>query len=146
MSKWSRSVGGASDYITDKTYGFIPMKKEDCINNHVKKRTGSALCALVTKSKKDQLIGGKGGLTQNLIKQLTDSYDQALKEYADVEVMQRAVMATFYDVTSTDDPHHGLCPPGHDSWCKHRASEGKGELQLPHKYHLGRHVVAALLP
>lgn len=113
----------------------------------MKKRIGSALCALVTKSKKDQLIGGKGGLTQNVIKQLTDSYGQALKENSDVEVMQRAVMAAFYDVASTDDyPHHGLCPPGHDSWCKHRASEGKGGLQLPNKYHMGCLVVAALLP
>lgn len=63
----------------DKTYGFIPMKKEDCIN-HVKRRMGSTLRAFVTKSKKDQLIGGKGGLTQNLIKQLTDLWPSPERE------------------------------------------------------------------
>lgn len=50
----------------DKTYSFIPLKKEDCIN-HVKKRMETALCTRITKSKKDQPIGEKGGLTQNLI-------------------------------------------------------------------------------
>lgn len=108
---------------------------------------GTALRAIVTKSKKDQPIGGKGGLTQNLIKQLTAYYGQALRQHAEVEDMQRAVMATFYHTTSTDqDQHHELCPPGPDSWCRHRAAEAKGEPQPPHKYHLGRHVAAALLP
>lgn len=130
----------------DRTYGFIPLKKEDCIN-HVKKRMGTALRTLITKSKKDQPIGGKGSLTQNLIKKLTDYYGQALRENADVKEMQRAVMATFYHVTSTDDdPHHDLCPPGPDSWCRHRASEAKNEPQPPHKYCLKPHVAAALLP
>ncbi|KAH7984679.1 hypothetical protein HPB52_023508 [Rhipicephalus sanguineus] len=108
---------------------------------------GTALRTIVTKSKKDQPIGGKGGLTQNLIKQLTDYYGQALRQHDEVEDMQRAVMATFYHTTSTDqDPHHEFCPPGPDSWCRHRAAEAKGEPQPPHKYHLGRHVAAALLP
>lgn len=106
----------------DRTYGFIPLKKENYIN-HVKKRIGTALHTLITKSKEDQPIGGTGGLTQNLIKTFTDYYGQALRECY-VEEMQRAVMAPFYHVTSTDDnPHRDLCPPGPDSWCRHRASE-----------------------
>ncbi|KAG0410805.1 hypothetical protein HPB47_012080 [Ixodes persulcatus] len=57
----------------DATYGFIPFEKEDCIN-HVQKRMGSALRALITKGKKGQPLGGRGGLTQELIKRLTSYY------------------------------------------------------------------------
>ncbi|KAH7956152.1 hypothetical protein HPB52_006510 [Rhipicephalus sanguineus] len=65
------------------------------------------------------------------------------RQHDEVEDMQRAIMATFYHTTLTDhDPHHELCPPGPDSWCKHRAAEAKGEPRPPHKYHLGRHVAA----
>ncbi|KAH7956252.1 hypothetical protein HPB52_007664 [Rhipicephalus sanguineus] len=47
-------------------------------------------------------------------------------EHDEVEDVQRAVMATFYHTTSTDhDPHHELCPPDPDSWCRHRAAEAK---------------------
>lgn len=61
--------------------------------------------------------------------------------------MQRAVMATFYHVTSTDaEPHHELCPPGPLSWCKHRAAEAEGKPQPPHKYKLTSRVREALLP
>lgn len=130
----------------DKTYGFIPFTKEDCIN-HVKKRMGSALRALVAKSRKDQPIGGRGGLTQDLIKKLTNYYGMALRRHSDVAEMQKAVMATFYHVTSTDEePHHNFCPPGLTSWCRHRAAEAAGEPQPAHKYRLPSHVAAALLP
>ncbi|CAN7950323.1 unnamed protein product [Ixodes hexagonus] len=139
----SRTFLALSD---DKTYGFIEITKEDCVN-HVKKRMGSALRALVTKGKKGQPLGGKGGLTQNLIKKLTSYYGMALRDHSEVDEMRRAVMATFYHVSSTDEePHHQLCPPGPTSWCKHRVAEAKSEPQPAHKYHLARHVADALLP
>lgn len=130
----------------DKTYGFIPLKKEDCIN-HVKKRMGSALRSLVAKSKKDKALGGRGGLTQDLIKKLTNYYGLALRSSSNVADMQQAVMATYYHVTSTDDePHHEFCPEGPTSWCRHQAAEAEGKPQPPHKYRLASHVAEALLP
>ncbi|XP_077557147.1 uncharacterized protein LOC144172264 [Haemaphysalis longicornis] len=141
--------GDCRTYLTlceDRTYGFIPLTKEDCIN-HVKKRMDSGLRGAITKGKKGQPLGGRGGLTQGLIKKLTNYYGMALRAHPDVEGMQKAVMATFYHVTSTDtEPHHELCPPGPTSWCKHRVAEAKGEPQPPHKYNLARHVAEALLP
>lgn len=50
----------------DATYVFIPFEKEDCIN-HVQKRMGSALRALITKGK-EQPFEGRGAPTQDLIK------------------------------------------------------------------------------
>ncbi|KAG0440314.1 hypothetical protein HPB47_016337, partial [Ixodes persulcatus] len=81
----------------DATYGFIPFTKEDCVN-HVPKRMGSALRALITKAKKGKPLGGRGGLTQDLIKRLTSYYGMALRSNSDVKEMQRAVMATFYHI------------------------------------------------
>lgn len=120
--------GGSRTFVAlcqDQTYGFIPFTKEDCIN-HVKKRMGTALRALVTKGKKGQPLGGKGGLTQDLIKKLTNYYGMALRDNDNVQDMQKAVMATYYHITSTDqDPHHDLCPQGPQSWCQHQAAEAE---------------------
>ncbi|XP_077536306.1 uncharacterized protein LOC144148663 [Haemaphysalis longicornis] len=130
----------------DETYGFIRFTKEDCIN-HVKKRMNSALRGVVAKGKKGQPVGGRGGLTQDLIKKLTTYYGMALREHDTVEKMQRAVMATFYHVTSTDEqPRHELCPQGAQSWCQYRAAEAHGKRPPPHKNQLARHVTEALLP
>ncbi|XP_077539634.1 uncharacterized protein LOC144152273 [Haemaphysalis longicornis] len=130
----------------EEVYGFIPLTKEDCIN-HVKKRMGTQLRAVIKKGLKGVPLGGRGGLTQDLIKKLTTYYGLALRNNSEVPDMQRAVMATFYHVTSTDEePHHELCPPGPLSWCKHRSAEAEGEPQPAHKYRLSRHVAEALLP
>ncbi|XP_075547627.1 uncharacterized protein LOC142582108 [Dermacentor variabilis] len=130
----------------DKAYGFITFNKEDCIN-HVKKRMGTALRTLVSKSRRSKPIGGKGGLTQDLIKKLTNYYGMAIRNNSEVDDMQRAIMATFYHITSTDkDPHHELCPPGPLSWCRHQAAEAEGKAPPEHKHKLATHVSAALLP
>ncbi|XP_075533155.1 uncharacterized protein LOC142566189 [Dermacentor variabilis] len=130
----------------DQTYGFIQFSKEDCVN-HVEKRMGTNLRTLVTKSSRDQPLGGRGGLTQDLIKRLTSYYGMALRGSEDVKDMKRAVMATFHHVTSTDEePHHELCPVGPSSWCRHRAAEAKQEPQPAHKYRLKPHVAEAMLP
>ncbi|KAH7954892.1 hypothetical protein HPB49_022588 [Dermacentor silvarum] len=57
-------------------------------------------------------LGGKGRLTAELVDRLAVYYGRALKSHVgDVEAMSRAVMATFYHVTSTDScPNHALCP------------------------------------
>lgn len=70
------------------------------------------------------LGGGRGGLTQDLIKKLTNYYGMSLRDSDTVEDVQKAIMTTYYHVTSTDeDPQHDLCPQGPKSWCQHRAAE-----------------------
>lgn len=93
-------------------------------------------------------MGGKGRLTQGLIKKLTNYYGWAIKSHPnDVPGMERAIMATYYHVTSKDqEPHHDLCPSGTDSWCPHNRALAEGEPLPPHKHKLPPHVRVALLP
>lgn len=123
----------------------MPIVKEECLN-HVQKRIGSALRNIVQKS--DKPLSGKGKLTKALIEKLTGYYGWALRNNStDLTAMQRAVMATYHHVTSTDqDPHHELCPEGAQSWCRHRAAEAKREPQPKHKHSLPDYVAAAMLP
>ncbi|KAH9367712.1 hypothetical protein HPB48_002551 [Haemaphysalis longicornis] len=61
--------------------------------------------------------------------------------------MHKAVMATYYHVTSNDAvSNHSLCPTGPDSWCRHNAAKAKGEPAPKHRYNLPPHVCEALLP
>ncbi|CAN8022428.1 unnamed protein product, partial [Ixodes persulcatus] len=103
----------------ENVYGLVPIVKEECLN-HVQKRMGTALRNLVQKS--DKPLSGKGRLTKALIDKLTDYYGWALRNNSkDVAAMQRAVMATYHHVTSTDqEPHHELCPEEAQSWCPNR--------------------------
>lgn len=57
----------------EQPYSFIAPTKEDCIN-HMKKGMVTALCSLLNKAKKGEPLGRKGGLTQDLIKKLTNYY------------------------------------------------------------------------
>lgn len=129
----------------ENVYGLVPIVKEECLN-HVQKRIGSALRNIVQKS--DKPLSGKGKLTKALIEKLTGYYGWALRNNStDLTAMQRAVMATYHHVTSTDqDPHHELCPEGAQSWCRHRAAEAKREPQPKHKHSLPDYVAAAMLP
>ncbi|KAM7293101.1 uncharacterized protein ISCGN_026231 [Ixodes scapularis] len=129
----------------ENVYGIVPIIKEECLN-HVQKRMGTALRNIVQKS--DKPLGGKGKLTKVLIDKLTGYYGWALRNNCnDLTKMQRAVMATYYHVTSTDkNPHHELCPDGSESWCQHRVAEAKSEPQPQHKYNLPAFVAEAMLP
>ena len=62
-------------------------------------------------------LGGRGMLTATMIKQLHSCYRRAIKQNAgDVSAMKKAIMATPYHITSTDDqPDHCFCPD--DDWC-----------------------------
>lgn len=132
-----------------KVYGYIDVQKEDCIN-HVQKRMGTALRNLVQKQKCDgkRGLGGKGRLTGELITRLSTYYGRALKSHeGDVGEMQKAVMATYRHVTSTDEcSDHSLCPAGETSWCRHNAAKAKGEPDPRHAYNLPKDVAEALLP
>lgn len=93
----SRSCNALQDA---KVYGFVEVEKEDCVN-HVHKRMGTALRNLVQKQKGEGKtpLGGKGKLTADLITKLTMYYGWALKSHeGDIEKMQKAVMASYYQI------------------------------------------------
>ncbi|KAH7951164.1 hypothetical protein HPB52_005887 [Rhipicephalus sanguineus] len=99
---------------------------------------GRSICKNdLSKAKKGEALGGRGGLTQDLVKRLTSYYGLSLRSNTDVQDMQRAVMAMFRHISSTDaEPHHQLCPPGALSWCWHRSAEAEGKSPPPHKYNV----------
>lgn len=146
------SDGDSRTYLAlqeENVYGYIPITKEDCVN-HVKKRMGTALRNLVDKHKKStglESLSGKGRLTGDLINKLSSYYGWALKSHDDVDAMQRAVMATYYHVTSNDEvANHTFCPTGTNSWCRQNAADAKGEPAPKHPRSLPPHVCEALLP
>lgn len=73
----------------DETYGLIHHTKEYCIN-HVKKRMGTLpnLCGVLAKSKEGESLGGRAGLTEDLIKKLTNFYGLALRSNTEVDDKQ----------------------------------------------------------
>ncbi|KAH7947934.1 hypothetical protein HPB52_017116 [Rhipicephalus sanguineus] len=103
-----------------RVYGYVPVEKEDCID-HIHKRMGTALRNLISKQKSSgtESLGGKGKLTGELITKLSSYYGWALKSHkGDVKAMHKAVMATYYHITSNDvTSNHSLCPEGPESWC-----------------------------
>ena len=106
-------------------YGHeFKIKKNECIG-HVEKRMGSRLRNI----KKSAKLGGKGKLTDVLIKKLTRYYGLAIRRNSDSVIeMRKAIMATFYHYTSTNEkPQHDGCPPGADSWCKWRVAQALGQ-------------------
>lgn len=139
------SDGDSRAYLAlqeERVYGYIPVEKEDCVN-HVQKRMGTNLRTLLAK----QSLSGKGKLTGDLINKLSSYYGWALKTHKDVDAMQRAVMATYYHVTSNDEvANHTLCPEGPNAWCKQNAAKARGEPLPKHPRNLPPHVCLALRP
>ena len=106
-----------------KPYGDTLVSKNECIG-HVQKRIGTRLRKLCNSYKGQKLsdgkpINGKNRLTTKIIDTLQNYYGMAIRSNTDSLVnMVNAVLATLYHVASTDDdPDHGLCPAGEDSWC-----------------------------
>ncbi|CAN7946066.1 unnamed protein product [Ixodes pacificus] len=131
-----------------KVYGFIKIEKKDCVN-HVHKRMGAALRNVVEKKKaQGESLGGRGKLTQEKIKKITNYYGYALRSNShDVPGMKRAVEATLLHMTSTDSaPDHSKCPDGAESWCKFNRALANSEPPPPHKNPLPDCVRAALEP
>jgi len=107
-------------------YDDLKVKKSECVG-HVEKRMGSRLRNL----KKKEKLGGKGKLTDNLIKKLTTYYGLAIRRNPDnVEEMEKSVMATYFHMISTNEnPQHQYCPAGAESWCKWRIYEAAGKTE-----------------
>lgn len=125
------------------------VSKEDCVN-HVAKRVYAGL-EKVKKANKG--LGGRGKLTNVVMKRMTNYYASALKQNApDVTAMQRGVFASLLHMYSTDEePRHSACPKGEESWCHHNRhlalqAAGKPSAPKPHRPAFSREVVKELVP
>jgi hypothetical protein len=129
--------------------GMYPVEKLECIN-HCDKRMGTAL----RKKAKEEKLGGRrwGALTGKVCQTLQSYYRNAvMKNLGDTAAMSKAIWASYWHCSSTDqEPHHQLCPAGNSSWCFFNAAAAKGEQPPPHKDKLGtpisQDVARAILP
>ena len=115
-----------------------PVTKHECVG-HVQKRMYKHLKSVKKQQHRNSAgkvirMGGKGRLTEDLMKRLQRWYGKAIRSNpGDPVAMQRAVMATFYHSSSTDsNPHHHWCPVGSTSWCKHNRAKARNEPSPPH--------------
>lgn len=122
-SKTFRRILNVNPYGDEAT-----VVKKECVG-HVEKRMGTRLRDA---KKKNQDIGdeGAGKLTDKVIGELTTYYGLAIRRHPDsVEEMRKAIWATYYHKSSTDNkPQHQNCPPGEKSWCKWRKAEAERTL------------------
>lgn len=127
------------------------IQKLECVG-HIQKRLGSRMRSMKKRMKGTKLddglsLGGKGRLTDQRIDSLQFYYGKAIRDNTkDAQAMKKAVWATFFHKTSTDDsPQHGLCPKGEDSWCGYNRSLVTGE-DYVHKNSIPRAVMEAIKP
>lgn len=75
-------------------------------------------------------IGGKGELTDILIKELTLYYGKAIRSRNTVEEIKNNTWATFHYKCSTNQkPQHDHCPSGQDRWCTWQKAKCDGSLK-----------------
>ncbi|XP_076549216.1 uncharacterized protein LOC143306722 [Osmia lignaria lignaria] len=122
----------------------LQVKKSECIG-HVEKRMGTRLRNV----KKINKLGGKGKLTDVLIKKLQSYYRLAIRRNVNSVIdMKNAIMATYYHLCSTNEnPRHEHCPTGEESWCKWKKAEALGSTDnLNHPLPLHPDVQKHILP
>ena len=137
-----------SAVTSEDPYNGVPIEKEECVN-HVTKRMGAALRTLLEKAKaQGKPLGGRGKLTEDVVKKLTNYYGKAIKDNANnITKMEQAVWASYFHTASTDeDPHHSRCPKGKESWCFFQRDLADGVSPRPHPHPLPRHIVKELIP
>lgn len=93
------------------------------------------------KLRKTKKLGGKGKLTEALMKKLSTYYGLAIRRNINsVEDMKKAIMATYYHMISTDEnPRHENCPVRVDSWCTWQQDKALGNELEAHPAPLPRH-------
>ncbi|GFY05608.1 uncharacterized protein TNCV_4402751 [Trichonephila clavipes] len=109
-------------------YGESSVTKLECIE-HMQKRVGSRLRKLKKNAKG---LGGKGKFTDKFIDKLQNCYGIVIRSNVGcLEKMQSAVIAAFYHCCSSNqNPMHGQCPTGKDSWCKHKQALCDGKVSI----------------
>nr|XP_012230245.1 PREDICTED: uncharacterized protein LOC105676716 [Linepithema humile] len=96
--------------------------------------------------KTKEKLGGKGKLTNVLIKKLTKYYGLAIRRNIEsVDDMAKAIM-TYYHLCSTNKkPMHENCSPGPDSWCRYHVAQAS-DTNFDHPPALHPDVAKHLLP
>lgn len=117
--------------------------KSECVG-HVQKRMGTRLRNI----KKANKLGGKGKLTDALIKKMSVYYGLAIRRNIDsVDNMKEAILSSYYHMISTDEvPRHEYCPTGADSWCQWQKANAINVPPEVHPAPLHPDVQKAILP
>ena len=133
-----------------KPYGAqCIISKKECIG-HIQKRVGSRLRKLKTQYRGQtlndgKLLSGKNRLNDKAIDTLQTYFGMAIRANTNKSLaeMQKAIMASFYHVVSTDErPEHSFCPIGPESWCDYQ----KDPENYKHRHGLPDAVVELLEP
>lgn len=129
----------------------VNISKLECVG-HVQKRMGSRLRRLKASMKGKKLrdgktLDGKNRLTDATIDHIQKCYGLAIRQNtADAELMRRAVWALFFHTASNNEnPQHGLCPKGDDSWCKYNRGKVTKQ-QYNHPHHLPPAIMDEIKP
>lgn len=73
-------------------------------------------------------LGGKNRLSSSVIDQLQTYYGLAIRRISTVIEMKQSIWTLYYHKLSKDeDPKHGLCSRGEESWCKFQRAVVTGE-------------------
>ncbi|GFU59500.1 uncharacterized protein TNCV_1515671 [Trichonephila clavipes] len=122
-------------------YGENSVTNLGCLG-HIQKRVGSRL----KKIKKIKEFGGKGKLTDKFIDKLQNFYGIAIRSNVGcLKKMQSAVIAAFFHCCfSNQNPMHGQCPTGKDSWCKYKQALCFGKVNVDKTAGLSNSVINPL--
>ena len=102
----------------------VRIEKYECIG-HVGKRMGARL----RKLRKEKNLGGKGGVSDALIKKIQSYYSNAIRKHSTVNEMQTAIWAIYFHyLSSDDDPQHHNCPTESGTWCAYWQAANNDEL------------------
>ena len=125
--------------LQEAVYGNVEVQKLECVG-HVQKRLGSRLRSLKKRLGKTPLedgkpVGDKGRLTENRIDKLQVYFGKAIRQNThSIRAMQTAIMAIWHHGKSTNDnPDHGLCPEGENTWCGFQRDIAKGTSDYVHR-------------
>lgn len=134
----SKAYNGVCDA---KVYGAGAICKEDC-TNHVAKRLGTGIRKLPTPLPRGEK------LKPATIEKLQTYYQIAITgNRGNLRDMYTAIWASYFHSCSTDGAgSHNFCPPGQESWCKHKRAEAMGEPAPQHTPLLTKAQGRALLP
>lgn len=139
---------------TAKPYGSaFSINKIECVG-HVQKRMGTRLRKLKAQMAKTKLsdgktIGGKGRLTDDLIKKLTIYYGNAIRANKNsLFDMRKSIWAIWMHYVSCDtDPQHFFCPKDPQTWCKYnKAVLSKTLSKFKHNNPVPKSVMDAIKP
>ncbi|GFV41170.1 uncharacterized protein TNCV_1102331 [Trichonephila clavipes] len=125
-------------------YGENSVTKLECIG-YIQKRVGSRLRKL---KKNVKGFGGKGKLTDKFIDKLQNYYGIAIRRNVEyLKKMQSAVIAAFFHYCSSNqNPMHGQCPTGKDSWCKYKQALCDGKVYVDKTAGLSNSVIKVIKP